>query len=282
MKSLLASVAVLVGFASYAEPAKADYISCDGCDAYQMHDAAMYAGDGAHTVYDVSAGVIRHYQVWGWGETELEFGREVSVTEAPATPGELASMQKLRELALIYGAPMAMGIEIPISEFKNSTISLSQPNITAYDIQSDANIRADIRDRIESRISMRQQVVTGWEELIQAASNIFGTAVPYTLTVTIVGDDGSRISFSKTGKYNGFNLVIGSGKFSNGQVIPAANSPDYQATWTFTNDTSINDFMGALLDIGARFDGISSGSGTITVVCEWRSTESTLYCTRQL
>lgn len=282
MKSLLGAVAILIGVGSYAGPAQAAYMSCEGCDSFQMREAAMYSGDGAHTVYDVAAGVIRHYQVWGWGESELEFGQEVNVIEAPATAAELASMQVLKDTALIYGAPMLMSIEIPVGEFRDAGAVFLGPNVTAYDIQSDVNIRAAIQSRIESRISTRDHFRNGMEQFVQAVSNIFGTSAAYNLNVVIVGDDNSRITFSKSSMFGSYTQTFGSGRFSNGQVIPAANSPDFAGVWTFTGGTSIDDFLGALLDIGASFDGITGDGGWVTVVCEWRPQESTLYCTRQL
>lgn len=98
----------------------------------------------------------------------------------------------------------------------------------------------------------------------------------------IKGDDGSRSTFVKSSAFGDYSYVPGSGRFADGQVLPAENTQEYAGTWTFNGGTSVDDFLGALMDIGARFNGISGGNDNLIIVCQWRSTEGTLECAQQM
>ncbi|MGX9190635.1 hypothetical protein [Stenotrophomonas sp. Ker107b] len=282
VRSCVSALAVVAGLALYSAPVEAVTLPCDGCDAYQMRELAMYSGDGSHTIYNVSAGILRHYQVSGWGESPIEFGEEMNVVEVEASPQERAAMQELQAVAQVYGAPMVMSVEIPIQEIRDMAPWLD-PSITAYDIQSNVNIRAAIQTRIESRITVRDGFNTAMERVFHLVNNLFGDQTAFEVKVIIKGDDGSRSTFTKSSVTGDYHYVPGSGRFADGQVLPAANTPEYAGSWTFSGGTSVDDFLGALLDIGARFNGIDGGGGsTVTIVCNWRPNEGILECTQQL
>lgn len=281
IRSCVSAMAVVAGLALYSAPVEAVTLPCDGCDAYQMRELAMYSGDGSHTIYNVSAGILRHYQVSGWGESPIEFGEEMNVVEVEASPAEQAAMQELQAAAQIYGEPMVMSIEIPIQEIRDQAPWLD-PSITAYDIQSNVNIRAAIQTRIDSRISIRDGFKAGLERFFYLVNAHFGDQATFQVKVVIKGDDGSRSTFVKSSSFGDYSYVPGSGRFADGQVLPAENTQEYAGTWTFNGGTSVDDFLGALLDIGARFNGISGGNDNLIIVCQWRSTEGTLECAQQM
>ncbi|WP_295568006.1 hypothetical protein [uncultured Stenotrophomonas sp.] len=283
IRSPLFVAAGLLASMAFASKAEAKYIQCDFCDPWQMRDAAMYAGDGSHTVFDIGGGVIRHYQVSGWGESPIEFGVEKTVIEAPASPGELAAMQELMQYAQIYGAPMIMNVEVHVSEIRANAPQLGlSGNITAYDIQSDVNLRTALQSRIESSISIRSAFAASMDRFMTLVENVFGGNVPYSINITIRTDDGGQVTYSKAARNGQYSYVQGSARFANGQVVPAANTSEYQGVWNFSGGTSIDDFLAALNDIGAHIEGAGTPGETETWVCTWKAAESTLHCVKQL
>lgn len=265
-----------------ADDARAQYISCDRCSEHQMYDVAKYSGDGGYTVYNITDGLLMNYNVYGWGRGEIEFGAEVEVTLVPPTAAEMEAIRELQGLAQIYGAPLMMSIDIPVSEFRQAAPMLPG-RITAYDIQGDANVRSMIRERIESRMSVRQGFVAGVRRMADIIVGRFGGQMNYEVRVRVITDDGGRIDFVRRNSEAEFKLDPGSGKFGDGQLLPYANNQENAGTWIFSGGHGADDFILAMMDVGAYLDNVNYVEGsTVGWNCYWDAHSSKLYCAKLL
>ena len=286
---LFAAIAITACSALFAGEAKADWkvIDCTGCSEWQMRDTAMYAGNGAYAVFDASAGVVKYYQVNGWGEAPVEFGQEAEVIEWAPPPGNAQWAGVLREYYQIYGVPLAMSSNLNINDIRPSYPILYGQTITAYDVVSDINLRVGIAARVDNSLrnnsdAQSQSLLNRFTDMV---NNLFGANAPVNLVIKVQLDDGSSVEFKKDSVSGSYYYVKGSARFSNGNVVPevgARDKSEYQGEWVFHSSASLDDFWAAMSDIGAQLHNVGGGSEQTIIVCTWRPNEGELHCERKI
>lgn len=258
--------------------AKAAVMPCDGCSDFSMEDMAKYAGDGEHVVYDVSSGKFHRYYVSGWGESEINFGQEVSVVRIPTTQFEQESINELRDFSLVYGSPLAASVDVYIQDMAHSLI---YANVTPYDVVSDANIRFQIEERVETAVRAGSSFNSSVQRIFELAEGLFGAPVSVGADITLHFADGGRATFRKTTKFGKYTYVPGTARYSNGQVVIEANTPAYSGMWHFSggNSVEIDDFVASAADVGARWLGVvPGGDDSVTIICNWKPLDGLLEC----
>lgn len=270
-----------------APEAKADWriIDCTGCSTWQMEETVKYSGDGPYAVYDAAAGIVKYYQVNGWGDSEIEFGAEAQVIEWAPPPGTDHYAAVMKNFYQVYGAPMTMSADLNINDVRQRYPDIWNTSLTAYDVISDINLRSGIADRLEYSLTNEAATQSAMSQFLEMVRNLFGGNAPVNINIKLKMDDGSTVQYKKDSPSSNWNYVKGSARFSNGSVVPelgARDNHEYAGTWVFHSDTSVDDFWAAMQDIGARLNNVGGGSDQTTIVCQWRPTEGILYCERQL
>jgi hypothetical protein len=229
VKRILGLFFVFFGLA-IAPGAKAAAVRCEGCSDAQARDAAKTLGFGQHIVSSFSTNRIWLFRVFDRNAGEPGAPIVVAVTSDPVPADVQALFAEVRDFYLFTGGTMKAAVLANADD-------LNVPGLTgasAFDVVSDANLRARLGDRLASAPlpSLGQALNRMGNHITQGLLGLIG-AGDGSIEVTIVFSDGTEVVYllspsSGTGQY-----LEGRSRTATGQLIPDRNAPhQYEGNWS--------------------------------------------------
>ena len=283
IRGMFASALLWLG-ASYPGQASAAQLPCSCYNAYDAYDLAYMQGDGEHTLYNLSTGQVFIFRVSGWNGAPIEFGRDDIVVQQVDVPPDIQ-----QGFAVVHGFYVAAGstqaqTEIPIDDLQLST--QIPESTTAYDVVSNNNIQAIIGDRINNQtLPAKYNTAAFKSQLVQTVLTYLGLTDAIRADVVVRMRDGSKVTFRWEANTQRTQYVKASGRTPHGQLIPDANSADFQGTWYGNNGDDLDFIYQRLRDMNVPIVHVGGGGTDIRQIkCNWRPNEGgggTLDCSAE-
>lgn len=264
MAKVIAALLFAFGI-SLAGTAKAGATRCEGCSDAQFQAAAKALGPGRHVVSSFSTNRVSMYDVTqvAW-DPPLWMAVPIAVSAEVKSVFDDAHHFYVETNATMKAAVVVKGTDLGVPGLTGTT--------TAYDVVTNANLRAQLGDRLASG------TLPGWSNLDRAGEMIvqglFAAvgAGDASIEITVQLEDGSTVVYKLTNNSGTGQYQAGRSRTKNNQLVPEANTPEYQGTWQGgTDQPSLGNHMGV---IGATVIG-TGNRGPMT--CTWKGT--TLTCT---
>jgi hypothetical protein len=286
----IALIAILFATAQSAwsapnKPLPLHAAECRGCVSTRLFQEAAkdYYLVANPVLYNLSTGAIHTYQVRlkpGYPNVPDPPPESLAVYEIATNPDIANALFYASEFFNLAGGRMKAGITVHASELGAFPGS---DGANAYRVTEDANLRGFIGQRLVTN-APRWALMQSYASLAgQLAARLLNLSDTPAIRINVIFDDGSSVVFTKGLDQPDPNMAIyepGSAKTPKKQVVPDANSVQYQGTWYAPphGGDPTDRFAEHINIIGGSATG---GSGQQNLVCRWKNNSSgggTLIC----
>jgi hypothetical protein len=274
--------AIVFALAAMGSASAATVTNCLNCSFTQMYNKAVSKGTGAWQIYNLANGEIHMWVVTCGVQQRPVGGAESSATgggqvQTVCTGQEGNVTQEYQDtsshLAAWYGLT-AHTMSATIGVHANHWNFLGYgPGHTpsAYDYILDANLRAQLNDKLELEgleYADGSTFVSHAEFFEAHADATLNFTSGLTMKLNVEFDDASHLLVTLS-LQNGVTYIQGSARDANGQLIPDANIQSYQGNWHYVSgDTYNRDKMWSVMH-GLGYIIVSPPPNFYNIVCTW-------------
>lgn len=251
--------------------AEASSTRCEACSDSQFREKAKQLGVGEHVITSFSTNQVKIFRVWDGANGEPGVPSVLVVQPVSVTPSIQGAFDDIHRFYLQTNTTMKAAVSVRGADLGVPGLTGST---TAYDVMRNANLRAQLGDRLATG------TLPGWsnldrigEQITQGVAGFFG-AGDASIEVAVELAGGTIVVYkldatSGTGQYQKDRS-----RTQDGQLIPEANAPEYQGTWR--DGPGLPGLVNYFRGIGIEVDPNANGN----LVCTWtvRPSGSTLYC----
>jgi hypothetical protein len=289
--------AIVFALAVVGSASAATVTNCLNCNYTQMYNKAVSKGTGSWQIYNLANGEIHKWVVTCGIQQRPVGGLELSAngggqTETACTGQEGNVTQEYQDTASHLAAwwgltahSMSATLDVHADHWNFLGYGPGH-DPSAYDYILDANLRAQLNDKLDVdglANADGSSLLNHAEYFLAHAEATLGFTSGLLMKLNVIFDDGSHLLVTLSLE-NGVSFIQGSGRDVNGQLIPDANTQNYQGNWHYVSgDTYNRDKMWSVMH-GLGYIIVSPPPQFYNIVCTWHAgvagqSDSSLSCT---
>ena len=238
-------------------------LRCDSCGYEQAKQKAISAGRGEHFVFSVPDGRVTAFLV------NIEPGL---IDATPYPPPEVAIKAALGLQEIFLSSHGAMKARATQSA---TGLGGNWGTANAYDVVRDANLRAQLLDRLRDGSQPLSSVSANINALRAIANTLLGLTQEIELLLTVEFYDGTQIEVNMNLGRETSEYIARSGRTADGELIPDQNSASFAGRWT---GDDLDRLRGHMESLGAGSTSLGSGRRIEWLECSWSNANTTLHC----